>query len=387
MVYNGFKVVDSDMHIMEPVDLWQQYIDPAFKERAPVGLARTRFDLGVQVDGIALSRSRGYNKGREDARAQNREWDADRYAFAESRNWNATSQVEAMDMEGVDLAVLFPTRGLFVLGQDSKESRGQEGIEPDFAAAIARAYNDWLHDFCNEYPNRLYGAAMVAPHEVSSAVEETRRCVEIYGFKSIFLLPGFVNKRPWHDPYYDPLWAECQKLDIPVVFHGGGHDYLTPDFGLGHFDWWMMGHTFSHTLGPMYACVSMTAGAVFERFPHLRAGFLEANCSWAPWLLGRLDDHYEWKGYIENPELKRKPSEYFQSNCVVSVEADEAASKLYVDWFGDDNVVFSTDYPHPDAKFPQSTASLLKEVPVSDDSKRKFLWDNCVKFYKLPTDT
>lgn len=71
---------------------------------------------------------------------------------------------------------------------------------------------------------------------------------------------------------------------------------------------------------------------------------------------------------------------------MVSVEADEAASKLYVDWFGDDNVVFSTDYPHPDAKFPQSTASLLKEVPVSDDSKRKFLWDNCVKFYKLPTD-
>jgi predicted amidohydrolase YtcJ len=99
----------------------------------------------------------------------------DVYARAEAQGWNAASQVEAMDAEGVDLAVLFPSRGLFALGLDSSESVGPDGLEPDFATAIARAYNDWLHDFCREAPERMFGAGMLAPHDPSAAVEEARR--------------------------------------------------------------------------------------------------------------------------------------------------------------------------------------------------------------------
>jgi predicted TIM-barrel fold metal-dependent hydrolase len=386
MAKNGFKLVDAEMHVMEPVDLWDRYIDPEFKDRAPVGLERRPFDIGVQVEERILSRSRSYNKTRVAADTANQEWDAERYGFARERGWDATSQIQAMDVEGVDVAVIYPSRGLFVLGLDTKERGGiLEGIDSDFALAIARAYNDWLHDFCRQYPDRLFGAAMVPPHDVDMAVAETRRCVEQYGFKSVFMLPSIVGHRHWHYPYFDPLWAECQRLNIPVGFHGGAIDYLTPDLWFGIFDWWMMGHTFSHPLGPMFALVSMTAGGVFDRFPELRVGYLEANCGWAPWLLGRLDDHYEWRGYIENPDLKMKPSEYFKRNCYVSVEADERAAKLYVDWFGDDNVVFSTDYPHSDSKYPRAVDTLLEELPVSEETKRKFLWDNCARLYNLGT--
>ena len=48
----------------------------------------------------------------------------------------------------------------------------------------------------------------------------------------------------------------------------------------------------THSLGPMSAGVALCSRGVFDRFPKLRVGLLEANCSWAPWLLGRLDDHY-----------------------------------------------------------------------------------------------
>ena len=383
MAKNGFKIIDSDMHIMEPVDLWQRYLAPEYRDRAPVGSTRIPTDVGIMVEGKPLPRMQAYDDGAEEARKVNRRLDMERYAFARERGFDPTSQIEAMDREGVDLAVLFPTRGLFI-GIDSKESSATEGIDPGFAAAIARAYNDWLNDFCKEYPDRLFGCAMVFPHDVDDAVAETRRCVEEYGFKSIFLLPGLVNHRNWFDRYYDPLWAECERLDIPVGFHGGGFDYLSPDFGIAPYPWWMMWHTFSHSVGPMHAVVSMTAGGVFERFPNLRAAFLEGNCSWAPWLMARLDDHYEWRGYLENPELKMKPSEYFKRNCYISVEADEVSAKLYVDWFGDDNVVFSTDYPHQDAKWPNSVDSLLEQLPVSDETKHKFLWDNCMRLYKLP---
>jgi predicted TIM-barrel fold metal-dependent hydrolase len=124
-----------------------------------------------------------------------------------------------MDAESLDLAVLFPSRGLFVLGLDSTDVLGSDGLEPDFAAAIARAYNDWLHDFIQADPKRMYGVAMVAPHDISGAIEEIRRTVKDYGFRGVFLRPNHVNNKKWSDPYYDPLWAECERLDLPVGFH------------------------------------------------------------------------------------------------------------------------------------------------------------------------
>jgi len=377
-------VADSDMHVLEPPDLWQRYIAPEYRHAAPVGMTELRRDLRVKVKSHVMLRLGPVRAVRE-ARGAGIGWRPDQedaYASAEARGWDAVAQLEAMDREGVDLAVLFPSRGLFVLGLDSVEQMGPDGLEPAFAAAIARAYNDWLHDFVAAAPTRLFGAAMVAPHDVASAVEETRRCVTEYGFKAIFLAPGAVNRRPWHHPAYDPLWAECQELDVPVVFHGGGPDLLTGDYGQGFRESLMMWHTFAHSLGPMSALVSLIGGGVFDRFPRLRAGFLEANCSWAPWLIYRLEDHYE--DYVGRHEirLQRRVSEYFVQNCFVSVEADEGPSDLYVQRFGDDNVAFSTDYPHPDAKFPHAVERFLS-LPLADSTKRKFLWDNCTRLYGL----
>ena len=109
--------------------------------------------------------------------------------------------------------------------------------------------------------------------------------------------------------------------------------------------------------------MSLTSGGVLQRFPNLRVGLLEGNCGWAPWLFHRLDEHWEWVGDKDAPELDRPPSEYFRSNCFLSVEADELPVRYYVDWFGDDNIVFSTDYPHGDSKFPDA-GERLPRAPV-----------------------
>jgi predicted TIM-barrel fold metal-dependent hydrolase len=102
-------------------------------------------------------------------------------------------------------------------------------------------------------------------------------------------------------------------------------------------------------------------------------------------LLNRLDEHWEWTGAADAPDLDRPPSEFFRSNCFVSVEADEGPVKYYVDWFGDDNVVFSTDYPHGDSKYPDSSKEFL-ELPIPDETKRKILWDNWCRLYGMPVD-
>jgi predicted TIM-barrel fold metal-dependent hydrolase len=378
MTKDGWLVADSDMHIFEPPDLWQRYIAPEWKHAAPIGLSELRRDMRVKVKSHVLLRLGTLRPSRPGD-----VWKAQQespYNKAEEQGWSPESQREAMDAEGLDVAVLYPTRGLFVLGLDTKQMMGTDGLEPEFAAAIACAYNDWLFDFCKPYPTRMLGAGMVAPHDVTSAVAETRRCATELGFKAIFLAPGTVGRRQWHDPYYDPLWAECEKLDVAVGFHGGGQNHLKPDFSLEVFDRLMMWHTFSQPLGIMAAAVSVTAGGVCERFPKIRFALMEGNCSWAPWLFYRLDEHYEWLGAFEAPDLTMKPSEYFLRNCWLSVEADEETATQYVDRFGDDNLVFSTDYPHADSKFPHAVDA-FRALPLPEASKKKILWDNWSRLY------
>src|SRR5438552_4050581 len=140
------------MHVLEPPDLWQRYIDPAWKHAAPVGLSEMRRDMRVKVKSHVMLR---IGPVRPMAAGAGAAWSSEQdavFADAERRGWDGPSQLAAMDKEGLDLAVLFPSRGLFVLGLDSRQVAGVDGLEGDFAAAIARAYNDWLFDFCQTEP-------------------------------------------------------------------------------------------------------------------------------------------------------------------------------------------------------------------------------------------
>ena len=121
---NGMLVADSDMHIFEPPDLWQRYIDPAYRHAAPVGLTEMRRDMRVKVKSHVILRM-GAVRPVDPSRRRRLEVDARHaYAHAEARSWDPTSQREAMDAEGLDVAVLFPTRGLFVLGLDTPQQMG-----------------------------------------------------------------------------------------------------------------------------------------------------------------------------------------------------------------------------------------------------------------------
>jgi predicted TIM-barrel fold metal-dependent hydrolase len=383
---NGWLVADSDMHVMEPADLWQRYMPSGWGHAAPVGLAELERDMRVKVKNHVMLRLGGMRRQNE-SRAWKPEQDS-AFLHAEERNWDAKSQVMAMDMEGLDSTVLFPSRGLFVLALQRSDHIGPDGLEGDLAAAIATAYNDWMADFVREAdaPGRVHGAAMVAPHDVALAVDELARRVE-QGFKAAFLVPGLVDNKPWHHPQYDPLWREAERLGVPVCFHGGGTTYLKPDFAFSeHLDKLMLWHPFNQPLGIMFVATCFTSGGILERFPNLRVGLMEGNCSWAPFMMYRLDEHWEWTGKYEAPDLQMAPSQYLLRNCFLSCEADEATARHYIDEFGDDNIVYSTDYPHADSKFPNATESFLG-LPFGDDSKRKILWDNYAKLYDLPNPT
>src|SRR3989454_12705715 len=159
MAHGAFKVLDSDIHIIEPPDLWPRYIDPAFRERAPIGLTEDEGDLRLALAGkpwgrVAIDADRSKRRqGRNYALNQER-W----RPYAE-RGWTSKVQLEAMDIEGIDVAVVYPSRGLFALTIAD--------MDPRLAAAPARADHDLVHHFLQGKPERLLGAGIISPFDVS----------------------------------------------------------------------------------------------------------------------------------------------------------------------------------------------------------------------------
>jgi predicted TIM-barrel fold metal-dependent hydrolase len=372
MANNGFKVLDSDMHILEPADLWQRYIDKKFKHRAPIGTTDHVRDLRlVGPDGRAWGRPADPPPGTLPPPGHIFHKNQKLFKTHNERGWSSQVQLDAMEEEGIDLAILYPSRGLNVLSIPE--------LDREFAAALARAYNDWLYEFCRADPSKLVGAGMISPFNIEDAIAETRRCVEQLGFRAIFLRANIVNGHNWHEPYYEPLWSALEDLGVPLGFHEANNSaarQVGEQFG---YDF-MLRHTFSHPVEQMLAVGSFCGGGILDRHPKLRVAFLEGNCGWLPFLMWRLDEHWELYGDQWAPQLQNPPSFYFKRQCYASVECDEEPAKYAIDYFGNERLVFSTDFPHVDTKYPKAVERFL-QLPLTDEDKRKILWDNCAAYY------
>ena len=54
---------------------------------------------------------------------------------------------------------------------------------------------------------------------------------------------------------------------------------------------------------------------------------------------------------------------------------------------GDDNILFSTDFPHPDSAYPHAVYTFLGLPGLSDESRGKILFDNALRYYSLDAST
>ena len=167
---NGFRVMDSDLHTMEPDGLWERYLDEPFKRFAPKFIRGTDhapnqpiIKIGALDIGEMSKRPRTAVVGKDlQRRAFAR---SPHYDVAHARGYDAGSHVQAMDIEGIDVAILYGTRGRQVLMHDD--------LAPEVASALARAHNNWTHDYCQFAPGRLRFAAQLAFHDVPGAIVAT----------------------------------------------------------------------------------------------------------------------------------------------------------------------------------------------------------------------
>ena len=393
MARDGYLIIDSDMHFNEPDDLWARYLDQPYRANPPRFFGAQQQKLtpsaedkgsadqirGMEVQGLAIpsfAKSAGAAASSRELRRRSRARHP-HFSVAKSRGFDAASTLTAMDIEGIDVAVMYGTRGRQILCHDD--------LKPDYAAALARAYNDWAYEYCQSDPQRLKFAAQIAMHDVGAAVEEARRCVEQMNAVAVIGTPNPVSGQHLHDDTCEPLWRELERLDVPIGFHPTGNSSLKDDIGqryVGHANFFPIAHAIRNPVELMGAIASMTTGGILERHPKLRCAFLEGTAGWLYWWLWRLDDQWEKYGPGCEQQLTMPPSAYFKRQCYVALDVDEEPAVDVVNKMGADYFVVSSDYPHSDGAFPEAVQQFLG-LPLNDEQRRKILWDNCARLYGI----
>jgi predicted TIM-barrel fold metal-dependent hydrolase len=345
-----FPLIDSDGHVIEHTLQIIECMDPPYND--PHGYRTQAFGLFPPLDGFP--RVGGLSTpGRRDV--------------PDVSGWS-----KFLEESGLAHAVLFPTAGLaYGLLQDTR-----------YQVVLGRAYNTWLHRQYTSREPRLHGMALIPVLDPVEAARELRRAVTELGFAGAMLPAITATGRGYGNAFFDPIYKEAEQLGCPLAFHGG------PSRGLGFdfFDKFIQAHTLEHPFSQMIQLTSVVFDGVFDRFPRLKLVFLEAGCGWMPYMMDRLDEEFERRGKRWCPDMQRKPSEYFTSgNIYVTLEVEEAAVPFVIERMGAQHVLFASDYPHERShgEYMGDLPELLGREDISDEAKRKILYENPKRLYQL----
>src|SRR6476620_478379 len=233
----AYNVVDADGHILEPLDLWDRYMDPEFRERRPRFVIDENGKERLGVEGKLLGNPRGIGSlGSVGVRQGIVKANTLKYAEGKKGGFDPHARMIDMDADGIDAAFLYPSLGLFAGAVE----------DPELAAAMCRAYNRWLADYCKPYPDRLFGVAMLPMQSVPHAIEEMKFARKELGFKAAFLRPNPYNDKMIDHPDYEPFWAAAEDGDMAIGFHEGGSSVM-PTVGVDRFESRAAKHIVSHT--------------------------------------------------------------------------------------------------------------------------------------------
>ena len=203
-----YRIISSDNHVFEPLNLWTSRAQPKYKDRMP-HIERHEdgdwwFCDGYKVTGTSAGTQVGVRFEDQSKLERNRPVEEIRPG-----GWIPEEHVKDMDADGIDAGIIFPSVGLDLY---------QNIPDSDLLTEIFRIYNDWLTEFCQAFPDRLKGIAMINIDEVKPGVKELERCANmgmVGGMISVYPIPG----KPYNLPEYDLLWATAQDLQMPLALH------------------------------------------------------------------------------------------------------------------------------------------------------------------------
>jgi predicted TIM-barrel fold metal-dependent hydrolase len=403
MTTKSFAVFDSDSHVVEPPVLWEKHLDPEYRALGKHALWRQEGRTGsyLKINGEIFRDTGNPNLPRHALWRPGMTWDAIgeldphiRHAMTEGA---ADPQIRLADMDamGVDQTLLYPTwfaEGFFLVR------------DPDVAYALARAYNDWIADFCRAAPQRLFAAAILPLQNLDFALDELQRVAAVPSFRAVFVRPMFVENRYLNHTYYEPLWAELERLGITAAVHptpglwnpewtshgpffekvkerlaqpavpgGGGGPFAggAAASNTTFFPSTPLGHPLAPILAPwldnhMFVASTLIGFAIMERYPAMKVVVAHGKASWMQEVLEKMEASTRVIPLLHHYPVSTEPEEMWEhGNIMLGFDAEERLiQKLPQDFAA--KVVWGSRYPHHDATSAWNALARLREANVPE---------------------
>jgi len=367
-------LISVDDHIQEPPDLWTERLPKSrwgnrvpHLQRAADG-DRWLADGQILLAGPASAAALMADRNRE----------PERWEEVPPATYKPAERLKLMDLAGVDYSVLYPTvAGL--AGQNFGRIK-----EPDLELACVQAYNDWLIDEWAGASERFIPQCIVPVWPPEATVAEIRRSVA-NGHRGVVFpaLPMDLRDVPHvAEPEYDPVWAVCAELDVPLCLHAGASP------GLQYAPYSDLAPTLTGALNGVTKAVSSVFvlglylfSRVLLRHPKLRVVLAESALSWGMLYLEWADHQFEHDG-LAREGYQLKPSEMFRRQCYLNGWFDQVAP--FEKYLGAEHILWSTNFPLASSTWPRTRETIeccFAGVPA--ETRELVLWKNAASLYRL----
>jgi predicted TIM-barrel fold metal-dependent hydrolase len=295
-------------------------------------------------------------------------------------------RLKDMMTDGVDAELLYGITG------SGKNLKNMEVV-----TEVYRIYNDWVNEFGSSRPGRWYGLACLPLHDSKLAAAEVRRVADHQYIRGADLMAGGLNYPLYaRDGYWDNLWEACAETKTPLSFHiGGGRIPIqtldVTQTGFTMTDPTETDHAYQAVRGSlgMFSMVQILMAVIFsgacEKYPDLRFVMGECGAGWVPFALDRMNHIYDENRYenkFKTP-MTLKPSEYWYRQGYTTFQEEYTAGQL-AHLVGIDNLMWGSDYPHPDSVWPDSV-QIVKDTlgNLKPAEFKKITCDNAVNLYNI----
>ena len=372
-----YGFISTDDHVQEHPEVWTRRMSSAkWGDRIPHivkngdGAEHWMVDgKPVDLPGVALAGAAMPDRAREPQR-----W-ADVPAVA----YKPRERLEAMDADGVDYSVLYPT----VAGRCGETFASL--TDTDLELACVQAYNDFLIEEWAATSPRFVPQCIIPMAPIAAAVNEIKRAVG-KGHRGVVMpsVPMMLKEVPHiNEPAWDPVWETCQDLGVPVCFHSGAtreiqfppYEGFTPEIAAAM-------EAITRPVSTVLVTANFMFSRVLDRFPKLKIVFAETSLAWGAYEL-ELSDHQFERQRLHNEGYKLKPTELFKRQCHFVGWFDTTGLKTR-HHIGLNTLLWSTNFPQSTSTWPESQNTISRCFEgIPENERRQVLVDNAAKLYKL----
>ncbi len=381
-----YLVVSSDGHAGLHAADYRPYVEAKYRDA---------FDAALPIQIEATQRMSDYFLISE----INEEWRRGRDAELAGA-WDPTARDKVLDADGIAAEVLFPD-GVTEMNAPpfgAGFTMRPDGSNGELMWAGCDAHNRFMAEFVQTAPERRIGLACIPVYwDVDLAVRKTREA-RTAGLAGVLLPPMWDGFAGYHDEKYDPFWAVCQELAMPVHFHSGPAPMeqffgeMPPPAGQQIPSGAVGAYLMEVHLWLTRPLTFMLWGGVFTRFPKLKVAITEGTSAWVPDYLARLEFHYaetresqklgDFRGH-----LAESPADTFRSNVKIGASCMHRPEAELRYEIGVENMMWGSDYPHPEGSWPVTRKQQLDALHgLPDEEIAAMLGGNAVEFYDLDVE-